>query len=378
MTSTRTEVTTHDGTEQPDEPAPSRSALAVRAAALVARARRRWVIGVVVAVVVVVALAMWRLAADELPEGAAFRLGDTTVTAADVDHRIDALHALYGVEAPDSAGGKDTFRGDAAKSMAVQIMLEEEAADRDIAIAEKDVSDTLQVLIDQRYPDGGRDAFVGALGEMGATEDQVRDEIRSQLLVSRLFDQVVDEVTVSDDELRTAFGKRREDLATPVRRVLRNVVVADRSAATTVLRLVRSGTSFDEAASRYSLDEATRDRGGWLGVMAADDLEKGYADAAFGVRAGELFGPVRSRYGWNVGRVDRVVAAKPATFAEVRTALRESLLAEESLKAWRAWLKDVIGDHDVTYADGYRPDDPGAVPDIDEAQLTEHPGSDKE
>jgi len=73
--------------------------------------------------------------------------------------------------------------------------------------------------------------------------------------------------------------------------------------------------------------------------------------------------------------VDRVVKAVPATFVQVRDALRETVIAERSLEAWREWLSDVIADHDVTYADAYRPDDPDAVPDIDEATLDQSPGS---
>jgi peptidyl-prolyl cis-trans isomerase C len=135
--------------------------------------------------------------------------------------------------------------------------------------------------------------------------------------------------------------------------------------------------SFADAATTYSLDGATRNKGGLLGPVAADDLEKGYARAAFGAGAGELFGPVRTHYGWNVGVVDKVLEPAPATFAKVRTALRETVLAEKSLAAWRDWLAGVIADHDVTYADSYRPADPDAVPDIDQAQLTDRSPSGK-
>jgi peptidyl-prolyl cis-trans isomerase C len=351
---------------------PTGGALAVRLAGMGGHLRRRpWIAGLVLLLVAGGAFAAWRLTAADLPDGVAFEIGETQVTADEVDQRIDALQALYGVEVPDSEDGKDTFQRDAAKSMAVQVMLEDEAEERDIAVAEKDVSDTLQVLIDQRYPQGGRDAFIAALGDMGATEDQVRDEIRSQLLVSRLFDAVVADVGVDDEELRAAFDERRDELGTPARRVIRNIVVDDRATAARILGLVRSGTSFETAASSYSLDGATRDRGGLVGTVAATDLEGTYADAAFRAGVGDLFGPVHTRHGWNVGRVDRVVEPVPATFARVRAALRETLVAEKSLEAWRDWLGDVIADHDVTYADAYRPDDPDAVPDIDEAQLSE-------
>jgi len=84
----------------------------------------------------------------------AFRIGDTSVTTDDVDQRIERSKPVRR-GGPGSDDGADTFRRDAAKSMAFQIMLEDEADQRGIAVAGNEVSDALQVLIDQRYREGG-------------------------------------------------------------------------------------------------------------------------------------------------------------------------------------------------------------------------------
>lgn len=332
--------------------------------------RRRMAAVAVVLAVVAGAATWWMLQRDALPDDAALRLGDEVVTTEAVDQRIDALEALYGVEVPTKGSERSDFLRDAAKSMAVQIMLSEEAAEREIVIAEKQVDETLQRLVAERYPDGGRTEFVAALGELGATEGQVRGEIRDQLLVSRLFDEVAGDVTVDDAELRKAFEERREELATPVRRSLRNIVVADEATAGQVLRRLRSGADFASVARSTSLDSATRESGGALGQVSADELEKDYATAAFRAPVGGLFGPVQTESGWNVGKVESELPAAPAEFSAVRDALRQTVLAERSLETWRDWLAEVIASHDVEYAEDYRPDDPDAVPDIDRADVT--------
>lgn len=338
--------------------------------------RKRLAALVVVVAVLSGALAWWVVQRDELPDGAAFRFGEQVVTADDVDRRIEALEALYGVQVPAEKSKRSDFLRDAAKSMAVQLMLEDEAVERDIVVATKDVDDTLRGLISQRYPDGGRSAFVAALGELGATEEQVLDEIRDQLLVSRLFDDVAGDVDVTEAELKKEFQGRREQLATPVRRTLRNIVVADEQSARAVLRRLRSGQGFAAVARSTSLDSATRESGGALGDVSVDELEKAYATAAFGASVGGLFGPVKTESGWNVGKVERELPARAAVYSELRTALRETVLAERSLEEWRSWLAGVIEGHDVTYADGFRPEDPNAVPDIDRADV-DRPGVDQ-
>ncbi|KRB76090.1 hypothetical protein ASE01_13750 [Nocardioides sp. Root190] len=332
--------------------------------------RRRLAAVLVVLAVLAGGVTWWLLQRGDLPEDAAFRLGDVVVSADDVDRRVDGLQALYGVQPPQEGAEKSDFLRDAAKSMAVQLMLEDEARARDIVIAAKEVDETLQALITQRYPDGGRTAFVAALGELGATEEQVRDEIRDQLLVSRLFDDVAGGVDVTEAELEETFEERREELATPVRRTLSNIVVADEQAAQAVLQRLRRGQKFAAVARSTSLDSATRDGGGSLGDVSAADLEGDYAAAAFGAEVGGLFGPVKTESGWNVGKVERALPARAAVYAELRDALRETVLAEKSLEKWRGWLSEVIKGHDVTYADGFRPKDPDAVPDIDQANVT--------
>lgn len=298
----------------------------------------------------------------DLPEGTAFEIDGDNVSVDQLDSRIDALKALYGVEEPTKKEKLDTFRRDAAKSLAVQLMMEDAAEEKDIVIAEKRIADTLDTLIEQRYPDGNRNAFIEALGDLGASETQVRDEIEQQMMVARLFDDVTKGVSVTPDEVKSAFEEHKSDLATPERREIRNIVVQSKRDAGQVLRALRAGASFPDLARQVSIDGSTRKKGGSLGLVAAEQVDSGYAKQAFATRAGRTFGPVKTKHGWNIGQVERIVPGKPAAFADVKKTLHKTLVAEESMKSWRAWLGDLIDDHEVVYADDYRPDDPDAVP----------------
>lgn len=332
------------------------------------RARRPLVAGgLVILLVITSGLAWWHWwgPGAGLPDGAAFRVGDTTVTAVQVQERVDVLQALYGVTVPDSAEDADTFRRDAAKSMAVQVLMEDAAERMNLTVTDGEVDSALEALIEQRYPDGGREAFIASLGSEGASELQVKAEVRSQLLVAAIFNRVVGEQTVTDTELRQAFDERAAGLGTPEERGLRNIVVADPGTARRVMDRIRNGELFTSVAADESLDQSTRDSGGYLGTLAAGDLERAYARRAFTTPAGELFGPVKTRFGWNVGLVLKVVPARAATLGAVRTALAQTLETEKSLAVWRTWLEQLLRRGDVEYAENFRPADPGAVPELD-------------
>ncbi len=75
---------------------------------------------------------------------------------------------------------------------------------------------------------------------------------------------------------------------------------AARAKAEDVMRRLKAGESFIDLAKKYSDDDATRDKGGDVGVfrhgMMLDDFER----QAFGMQPGERRGPVKTEVGYHV------------------------------------------------------------------------------
>ncbi len=293
-----------------------------------------------------------------LPDDAAFQVGDTVVTDADVQRRTDVLRALYGVQVPEDAPGLDRFRRDTAKAMAISVVLDDLAREKKIAIADKTVSDALDRFLAQRYPQGGRAAYVQALAAQGVGEKDVLAEIRRQLVVRDLFDRTTKDVAVSDAELRKVFDADPAKYAQQQQRQLRHIVVADQTVAQAVLRRLRAGQPFAAVAAQVSLDGSTKGKGGDLGLVTAAELDPAFAKAAFAVAQGSLFGPVQTPLGWHVGKVDRVVPGAASTFEQVRSQLREQQETERAVAVWRDYITARVADADVEYAADYRPADP--------------------
>ncbi|MBW0090473.1 peptidyl-prolyl cis-trans isomerase, partial [Pseudonocardia sp. KRD-188] len=325
-----------------------------------------WVGRAVAAAVVLVLVAVgagavwWQ--ASALPADAAYRLDGRIVTVAELDERIVALQALYGVQAPEDPAAADGFRRDVAKSVVLSDILDREAVERGVVVADKQVTDTRDRYIEEQFGPGGRDAFVRALGNVGTSEESVLEEIRRQMTVGLLMQDVVGPVTVTDEELRAAYTERQGTLGTPERRTLRNIVVETEEQARAAFDEIRGGVAFEQVAADRSRDESTRGTGGLLGDLARDELEGPVGDAAFAVAPGELYGPVQGQFGWNVGRVDAVAPFVPASFDQVADGLRQALEVERSLAIWQDWIAQQVRESDVVYADDFRPADPDAPP----------------
>lgn len=303
-----------------------------------------------------------RLADDDLPEDSVLKYGDRVVTEEELQDRVEILGALYGVQRPEDRSEAEEFDKDAAKSMAVSLILDEAIEEHEIEIPERKAQDQLDQLIEDQLI-GGRQAFVDWLSEVGINEQDVLDEITSQLATSRLVEEVVQDVPdVTDEDVRVAFDEHRDRMVTPEARRLLNIVVETKRDAQRVLEALRGGADFGEVAATWSRDGSTRDSGGDLGLVTANQLEADYADAAFSTLRGSVFGPVETQYGWNVGKVADVRPSTALTFAAVKETLAAELQNRERLEVWRSYLGDLLEDADVEYADSYRPDDPTAPP----------------
>ena len=320
---------------------------------------RVWLAAIVVAIIAAL-VAVVTLTRNEVPDNAAFVYGDRVVTKDELNKRIDALRALYGITAPKSAADRDGFRRSAAKSYAVTLILDKKAREMGVRISEKKARDLLDKFIDTQF--GNRDAFVEALGNVGTSERAVLDEIRRQGVTIELRTKVVGDVKISDAFLRSSFQRRKDELATPERRRLSNIVVPSQDEAQRVAERLAAGESIQQIAAEVSIDESTRNSGGDLGYLVAAQLEDPVARAAFTATKGEVYGPVKGEHGWNVGFVQAVMPPEPAEFAEVKDAFRTQLQQEQEVRTWTQWLGRAIKEADVQYADAYRPSDPDAPP----------------
>jgi peptidyl-prolyl cis-trans isomerase C len=317
-------------------------------------------------VVAVVAAMVGGVAASaddsSVPDGAALVVGDDVVTVKELDERIDALRALYGIVPPKGGEELAQFRRDAAKSVAVSLVLDRQELKRGIRISDKQARDALDRYVAEQFGDGGRADFVRALGNVGTSEPDVLAELKRQLAVQRLMKDVIGTVSISDAELAATFERRKADLGIPERREVQNVVVADEAGAQVALDRLRKGESMKAVAADVSIDESTKDKAGKLGSVAREQLEPAVGRAVFETAEGDYYGPVKGQFGWNVGTVTAIAKPKPADFARDGAAFRAQLEAETRDARWTDWLTDRIRAADVRCADDYRPEHPDAAP----------------
>lgn len=91
--------------------------------------------------------------------------------------------------------------------------------------------------------------------------------------------------------------------------------------ANEVAAKARAGENFAALAKNYTDDPGFAKTGGRLEEVAAKDIEKPIADAAFPLAPGEIVGPIETPTGFHLVRVDKKLPSRVRPFSEVKDAL---------------------------------------------------------
>ncbi|MGY0540170.1 peptidyl-prolyl cis-trans isomerase [Nocardioides sp. YJ-D4] len=300
--------------------------------------------------------------ANALPSDAVMQVGDRTVKISELDKRIKVLGGLYNVKQPTEGAKKASFRRDAAKSMAVSLILERAAKKKDITVTRTQAQQQLDKVIESQML-GDQRTYEQFLATAGVTETEVLAEITRVIATSRLYSEITSSVPeVTQAEVQSYYADHKAEMVTPEQRSISNIVVATEAEAEQVLAELGKGTAFATLARTTSRDSSTAAKGGSLGAVQASQLEDTYAKSAFAAPRGKAFGPVQTSNGWNVGLVTEITEPIPVSLDQAAQTLTQTLTTQAQTKAWNTWLGRQIKAAEVEYADDYRPKDPDAPP----------------
>jgi len=147
----------------------------------------------------------------------------------------------------------------------------------------------------------------------------LRGQVRSQMIIDEFIRANRDNlppVTVTEEEIVAYYETNLVGQTRPASISLEQVVIepvpgeaardSSIALAEQVLAEIRDGKDFEVAARQYSMDMSNREQGGDLGWIQRSLLVPAFADAAWAARTGQPVGPVATRFGYHIIRVDNV------------------------------------------------------------------------
>ncbi len=120
------------------------------------------------------------------------------------------------------------------------------------------------------------------------------------------------EIKLTDEEISDYYNTHTDDFQEKLKRKIEFVLYSSKATKAdsanvvadvqSLLEQARSGADFAELAISNS-DDNSAEQGGDLGYFKRESMVKPFSDAAFGAKAGEIVGPVKTQFGLHIIKV---------------------------------------------------------------------------
>jgi peptidyl-prolyl cis-trans isomerase C len=142
---------------------------------------------------------------------------------------------------------------------------------------------------------------------------------------------------VSEKDMR-AFYKKNEKAFIKEDVSASHILLKSRKEAEAVLADLKAGKDFAKLAAEKSIGPSGP-KGGDLGTFARGQMVPEFEKAAFALKAGEVGGPVKTKFGFHIIKVTARSGAKAVPFKQVVAQIRENMIGQK-LGAYFKKLKE--------------------------------------
>ncbi|WP_138419973.1 peptidylprolyl isomerase [Aquibacillus sediminis] len=164
--------------------------------------------------------------------------------------------------------------------------------------------------------------------EITKHEQQWREEIRYRLLLEELLTK---DISVSEDEIVDYHTKFSEQYEFDESIQLSHIVVSNMDTAERVISELESGASFASLAREYSVDEDTRNSGGYLGFFASGSnyLSTEYYNQSQEMEEHTYSKPIEVGNNVAIIYLHRYLPAITFSYEEIKPQIRREIALEE-------------------------------------------------
>jgi peptidyl-prolyl cis-trans isomerase C len=133
---------------------------------------------------------------------------------------------------------------------------------------------------------------------------------------------------VTETAMRERYRNVSESLRGKEELRVRHILVKDKREAESIIKQLSKGSDFAKLARENSMGPS-KTVGGDLGFMSHNNMVERFADAAFGLKTGQVTPmPVETRFGWHVIKLEERRAMKIPSFEDMRAQLARQIRAK--------------------------------------------------
>ena len=249
-----------------------------------------------------------------------------------------------------------TLRNQFVQYLVEREQYEQAAADFDVEVTEKQVDARLE-QIQKQYFGGDKAKFEQQMAEQGVTDEQVRKEVRAQIVSEKIFEEVTGKVAVTDKQVEEYYNKNKAQYSQPESREVRHILVKTRAKADAIYNQLKAGGDFAELAKKNSEDTGSKANGGKLTISKGQTVAP-FDQTAFLLKKNEISKPVKTEFGFHVIQpIGDVKPAKVTPLKDVKASIKQQLAQTKKNEAMTKWVDELKKDYEdkISYAVGFTP-----------------------
>jgi foldase protein PrsA len=233
--------------------------------------------------------------------------------------------------------------------------VQQEAEAQGVKVTDQQIKRSFEDQKKQAFPNDK--AYKQFLEQSGMTEADILFRVRLDQLQQKLTQKVTNDAKkVTDQDVEAYYEKNEKRFAQPERRDLLVVLTKTEAQADRAKKALQDGQSWKRVVKRYSIDEASKAQGGKQPAVTQGQQEKELDQAIFAARKGQLEGPIKTQFGWEVFEVEKITPASQQTLEESKETIRNLLRSQGQQKALDDFIKEFRENYkdDTDCADDYR------------------------
>jgi foldase protein PrsA len=219
----------------------------------------------------------------------------------------------------------DQFQSEVMGFLIRSTWLDQEAKKQKVDVSGTQVQKEINDIKKQQFTQKG--SYEKFLQQAGLTNEDVLFQQRVRDLQTKITDKVTKgKNNVTDAQITDYYNKHKDQFATPERREVRIVLTKTKDKAQQAKSALQSGQSWTTVAKTYSLDKASKNKGGVLqGGVAKGQQEKALDTALFAADKGKLTGPVKTQFGWYIFQITKITKGTQQTLAESKAQIKQTI-----------------------------------------------------
>ena len=258
---------------------------------------------------------------------------------------LDAEVAKLKLQSPSlfdkNSGDMDegTIRSTLLDELIAQQLLSKEADAKHISVSDSEIEKNIESL-KAGYSDEKQ--FEDALKTAGYTLSTLREQVKWQLLSTKLLEKLVPSSSVSTKEAQAYYNKNKTSYKVSAAKRSSHILFASKDEATAkkVLKELQDGADFAKMAKKYSTDTASAKSGGDLGWPTQAYVTE-FQKAVDKLDKGEMSGLVKSAYGWHIIKVTDTRKAGQQSFEDAKETVIQTLLSNKRSEAYQTLVSDL-------------------------------------